>query len=445
MSKPWLQALLAGAITTIALSLPQAATAAGSDAKRVCVYTGHSIATLQQFDSLVGRDVDCVMVFSNSSTTWSDWENPWFLHASNPDSNWTAWATAPGTGRQLVISQNLFPSSENGSDWRTAGAAGDYEAHAQALARNLVAAGLGDAVIRLSPEANGDWNSDSVGDTQTEYDLWRQFWRNTVMAMRSVPGANFSFDWCINAHVRPIPLADFYPGDDVVDIVGIDAYDSGVPAGLPRWATIFGWTDGIKDALDFARAHGKPLSIPEWGVAPADTSLSGGDDPEYVDGIAGVVRDNPVAYHAYFYRYGYATQLAEGTASLEAYRRHFGDGGDSVEGATAPAPEPAPTPDPAPVPDPAPPPPGRTGGATAPPLPIPIEPPLPAGAAPSAGAPAATPPARKVKPVRRHRPHSQKPRHHRAHKRRHRVTRRRQTANRHARRRPSRPRSRHGR
>src|SRR5690348_7952016 len=107
MSKPWLQALLAGAITTIAMSLPQAASATAPDAKRVCVYTGHSIATLQQFDSLVGRDVDCVMVFSNSSTTWSDWENPWFLHAADPDNNWKAWATAPGSHRQLVISQNL--------------------------------------------------------------------------------------------------------------------------------------------------------------------------------------------------------------------------------------------------------------------------------------------------------------------------------------------------
>ncbi len=429
MSKPWLHALLAGALTTLALWLPQAASAAAPDAKRVCAYTGHSIATLQQFDALVGRNVDCAEIFSNSSTTWADWENPWFLHASNPDNDWKAWATAPGTSRQLVISQNLFPASENAWDWRTAGAAGDYEAHAQALARNLVAAGLGDAVIRLSPEANGDWNSDSIGSTKADFDLWREFWRNTVLAMRSVPGANFSFDWCINAHVRPIPLGDFYPGDDVVDIVGIDAYDSGVPIGQPRWATIFGWADGIEDVLDFSRAHGKPLSIPEWGVAPADSNLSGGDDPAYVDGIAGVVRQNPVAYQAYFYRYGYATQLAQGTASLEAYRRHFGDGGDSVAGAIVPPPDPAPLPS------------GVPGAQPAPAAPSPTAPPSPRASAPYGVAPKHH--VRKARPVRRHRPHRRKPKRHRAHIRRHRTTRQ-HAARRHGRRHPA-ARSRHAR
>ena len=300
------------------------------DTKRVCAYSAHSIATLDDFGALIGRDVGCAMVFNEGSATWSDWERPWFIHDTLPDNDWKAWATTPGVQRELVISQSLIPEAEKQGDWRRAGAAGNFVDHATALARNLVAAGLGDAVIRLAPEMNGDWNPDSIGNSETDFALWREFWRKTVLAMRAVPGAGFSFDWCINAHVRPIPLASFYPGDDVVDIVGIDAYDTGVPAGLPRWQTIFGRTDGLKDVVDFAQLHHKPLSIPEWGVAPTDTMSGGGDDAEYIDGIASVVRDHPTAYQAYFYKYGFATQLANGPASLAAYRRHFGDGGDSV-------------------------------------------------------------------------------------------------------------------
>ncbi len=43
--------------------------------------------------------------------------------------------------------------------------------------------------------------------------------------MRSVPGASFRFDWTINAGYRPIPFNDYYPGNDVVDIIGMDVYD----------------------------------------------------------------------------------------------------------------------------------------------------------------------------------------------------------------------------
>jgi hypothetical protein len=149
--------------------------------------------------------------------------------------------------------------------------------------------------------------------------------------MRSVPGAHFRFDWSVNAAWRPIPFKRFYPGDDVVDYIGIDAYDSGIHAMTRRWDVVFGRANGVRDAIAFARAHHKPLSIPEWGVGRRGLkSLAGGDDPAYVDGIASVVRRNRVAYQCYFYAHEWADQLAAGTRSLASYRRHFGARGDSV-------------------------------------------------------------------------------------------------------------------
>jgi beta-mannanase len=126
--------------------------------------------------------------------------------------------------------------------------------------------------------------------------------------------------------VRPIPLAQWYPGDDVVDIVGVDAYDVGVPGGQPRWATIYGRRGGVRDVVRFATAHHKPLSIPEWGVGPAGAKGSGGDDPEYVRGIERVLRDNRIAYQSYFFNAEWAQQLTAGPRSLAVYRRMLAGG-----------------------------------------------------------------------------------------------------------------------
>jgi hypothetical protein len=230
----------------------------------------------------------------------------------------------PGHQRELVISQTLIPMSLASSDWRSVGAAGGYTKYARELASNLVAAGLGHSILRLAPEMNGTWNIDNVGTTQRDMSQWAAFWRRTVQAMRSVSGAHFRFDLTINAAVRPIPLSDFYPGDSSVDIIGIDAYDQGVTAGESRWSTIYNRPDGIADALSFSRSHGKPLSIPEWGLSAPSLGEGGGDDPAYVNGIGALVRDNNVAYQSYFFNDQFASQLLLDTRSLRAYRGYFG-------------------------------------------------------------------------------------------------------------------------
>jgi len=305
------------------------------DTKTVCAYGYHHVSIFQHFERLVGRDIDCALVYNDASPDWAGWENPWFIHHPDPDLNWARWATAPGKGRQLIITQNLFPASlAHSRRWRAAGARGAYTGHARALARNLVSAGLGSSVIRLAHEANGTWYPDSIGSTNSDFRRWRRFWRKTVLAMRSVPGAHFRFDWTVNAGWRPIPFRKFYPGSDVVDIVGIDAYDSGVKSRTGRWRTVYGRRNGLRDAIRFARRHHKPLSIPEWGVGtPGLGSLAGGDDPSYVDGIAKVVRTKRVAYQSYFYAHEWADQFTTGTRSLASYRRHFGAAGDSVRAA----------------------------------------------------------------------------------------------------------------
>ena len=332
---------LCGSLTQAhASTTPQPASTASpagiiNNQKRVCVYDDNSVSGLSSFASLVGRQrVDCASVYDGSAN-WAGWVDPWFAgYQSNPDINFAQWVqNSPVTDRrQLIISQPLIPSGLAGTNWLAQGAAGDFTTYATQFAQNLIAAGEGDAVIRLSWEMNGTWNADSIGNTPTTDAEWVSFWRQTVFAMRAVPGAHFVFDWCPNNGYRNIPLANYYPGDDVVDVIGDDFYDTGVPAGTTnRFAYLSTLGGGLNTIIAFAKGHGKPLSIPEWGIEPVNTTDgAGGDDPGYIQGLASVIATNDVAFATYFYNYGFATELPAAPNSLGAFRAAFRDGGYAV-------------------------------------------------------------------------------------------------------------------
>lgn len=302
-----------------------------SDARRVCGYGRNTLGGLREFQRLVDRPLSCALVFVDSPD-WRGWERPYFLAPTNPGIAWAKWVRDGGGKRDLIVTQTLFPGPMPGPASLKAAAAGQYDSHARAFARALVDAGLSHAVIRLAHEANFRNSSDDLPPDRAGMRTWARAWRREVLAMKSVDGAHFRFDLTLNAAVAPIPLERFWPGDDVVDFVGIDAYDAGIRQPRDRWKVVYERPLGVRDVLRFARAHGKALTIPEWGVGPAGdpTILAGGDDPGYVDGLAGVVRDNRVAYQVYFFNHQWATELPRAPKSLRAYKRHFGVGGDAA-------------------------------------------------------------------------------------------------------------------
>ena len=308
------------ALATVALLA--LAPAAGAHARaRACVYAAHRHSTMRQFERLVGRPLDCAVVFNNAAPDWGSWERPWFVTHGDPDLNWGRWATAPGTSRLLVISQSLTPDSVLETDWRTLGARGRYDRHFTTLARNLVAAGLGRSVIRLAHEANYGGSKNPVGASRAQQGAWRRFWRRAVLAMRRVPGAHFRYDWTLNAAFEPVPLQRIYPGNDVVDIIGVDTYDAGLRASAGRWRKLASRPLGINDVARFAARHAKPISIPEWGLMPRGRRwLGGGDDPAYVDGLDRVLRTRRVAYQAYFFAHDTAATLRRSPRALRRVR-----------------------------------------------------------------------------------------------------------------------------
>jgi hypothetical protein len=296
------------------------------DSKTNCIYVKLG-AQLRQVDRDTGITYHCLETFSNENDTWSDWANPWVIQS---EFGYKAWLAADPTGRQIILTTNLVPtevSKEPG--WAAQCAAGDYDQYATELARHLAATGFGYSVIRLGAEMNGNWNAGSLGTTVTSWHQWGRCFAREVTAMRAVRGTHFLFDWDINADFRNIPLADFYPGNAYVDLIGIDAYDIGAPR-LPlpgmnnpaRWADLSAQPAGLDETEAFAVAHHKPLSFPEWA-----TGSSPGDDGSYVAHMGAFIAKHDVAFQCWFDDGDdeiLTLTPARAPRSLAAYRKAFG-------------------------------------------------------------------------------------------------------------------------
>ena len=93
-----------------------------------------------------------------------------------------------------------------------------------------------------------------------------------------------------------------YPGDAYVDYIGIDAYDAvwtayGAANPLRRWNDYYvNQTNALQWQVDFAKAHNKMLSMPEWGCC----GKNAGDDPFFVNQMAAWLKAHNYAYADYW-------------------------------------------------------------------------------------------------------------------------------------------------
>ena len=183
-----------------------------------------------------------------------------------------------------------------------AGADGDYDTVYTRLARVLVDNGQANAIIRPGWEFNGDWYRWGAAQDPAAY---ARYFRRIVSAMRAVPDAAFTFDWCLNLGRGTLDPDTAYPGDDYVDYIGADVYDHGWAPGYTdpatRWQTLVDQPYGLRWQRTFARTHGKRISFPEWGlVTRLDDDHGGGDNPYYITRMADWIAKYKPAYTAYF-------------------------------------------------------------------------------------------------------------------------------------------------
>jgi hypothetical protein len=101
-----------------------------------------------------------------------------------------------------------------------------------------------------------------------------------------------------------------WPGDSAVDVIGLDFYDGGYPAGevirtaaqqQAAWNTCRDQWDGLTGWRKLAAAHRKPLAFPEWGLHlwnDAGAYIGGGDNALLIREMAAWMKNAGVFMHA---------------------------------------------------------------------------------------------------------------------------------------------------
>jgi hypothetical protein len=289
-------------------------------APRLAVYQGNGcsgVKRLPEFTAWLGRKPDLMLDFF-AADTWQ---------ALHDDAGWTlgCWQKA---GMSAVFSVPMLP---HGKFSLREGATGAYDNHFRDLARELVRRGFGDAIIRLGWEFNGGWYPWMA---EKDPKMWVEYWRRIVSVMRSVPDAKLRFDWCPAQGVVHVKPDTVYPGDDVVDIIGQDLYNQTwtphIDTPEQRWDELVNMPYGLKWHREFARAHGKPESYPEWGTGTRPDGHGGGDDAYFIERMAEWLGGGNVAYHGYWdiAAPDFNARLSDGHQPLAArsFQRAFGQG-----------------------------------------------------------------------------------------------------------------------
>ncbi|KOU67272.1 hypothetical protein ADK57_16935 [Streptomyces sp. MMG1533] len=263
---------------------------------------------------------------------WSNIEGaPGFLDG------WARWRRAKDD-RMFVLNVPMLERNEEGvSDdevrWLLRqGAAGHFDQHFRALAERLVALKVPDTILVPGWEMNGTTYTHRCGP---DPEAWKKYWNNIVAAMRSVPGQEFRFDFTPSRGRDAVPWTECYPGDDTVDIIGMDAYDQ--PRGMPFDEQVRE-PYGLQAHVDFAGSHNKPISFPEWGL------FRNGDNAEYMRRMLAWIDEHKPLYNTLtdYCPHG-VWQCPTNPESSRVYR-------SALSGGTGePAPLPVPTAPPAPL------------------------------------------------------------------------------------------------
>lgn len=243
-------------------------------------YLGYS--QVQLMETSIGRPFDFTMKYVDDSS-WSAFELAFPSSLSPGD----------GTVRRIILSVPLqIPSI--GYNIHNA-AVGYNNVHYQAFANVIKANRSKIFSLRVGWEMNingWSWSTTHPG-------LYVQAYRNFATIMRATDHT-VPLDWC--PHIGPAQMGhlmeEYYPGDDVVDSVGLDWYQSDLNhlagGGFGNLLTWGGQGYGL-DWLDtFAAKHKKLISFGEYEGSNNDATVLS----QFIDWMD--TRQGRIAYHSYW-------------------------------------------------------------------------------------------------------------------------------------------------
>lgn len=290
---------------------------------------GNDHAAMATFEAEVDKftvAMGAAPLFMNSFTDFGHDPSTWGSNAG-----WSSWSWLQSKKAGILIPVVGVPLSDN-AHWSPnnvsffqAVIVGTYDAAYTAI---------GDAWLshfplvyfRLGYEANANFMPWSWSDNAATAALWVQAFQRVVGLLRACAkkaSKSVKIVWnpcCINW--TALDVRSVYPGDDAVDVHGIDVYSPTYPNGLYDWAgegrtfangtewaadpvnrahywhyqnanqwnphgQTVGWS--LQDALDFAKLRSKPVMLCETGSGGDDGNLGPIDEGAFPPVIAGVL------------------------------------------------------------------------------------------------------------------------------------------------------------
>jgi hypothetical protein len=254
---------------------------------------GFDPGAANRFEAWLGRPSDFNVEFL-TETAFTDYVKPDGTKVTDAltHAGWLTgvWQGAKRPDRNMMFSIPLATKQDRSL---ANVAAGNYDATYKAIAENIAKA-YPNAIIRIGWEFNADWYSWAAKGRAEDYiGAFRR-----VAAIFKTASRDFTIDWCpVNGFAANMPAESAYPGDDVVDVVGMDLYNDyrwGDHKDDPvqRWSWIRDFNHGLPWQAQFAAAHSKPMSLPEWGVNR--------DDPYFIEHMKEWISQHDYAYAAYW-------------------------------------------------------------------------------------------------------------------------------------------------
>jgi hypothetical protein len=291
-------------------------------------FAHNSPARVRFYESWLRQKMGIIMAYTETKD--------WSLLMESPGT-YLPWQ---GTAYAKVVSVPMLPSTPYDSpESRMAaldsGATGAFDPHWIQFAAILDSKyHLGDAYIRLGWEFNCAMCGWPWAPDRDHREQWIAYWKNIVRVIRkNAPQARIV--WCLGRDANdgrgsdPNGVHDslYYPGDEYVDVIGIDTFDSWPPArDEDVWRDqVLGGPSGLAFWSGFAKRHGKPLAIPEWGMV--DSSMEkrsfGGDNPFYIRKMFEFITDpgNRVLFQIYTGYFHGNNAMEKG---IRTYRNTFG-------------------------------------------------------------------------------------------------------------------------
>lgn len=203
-------------------------------------------------------------------------------------------------------------------------ASGSLDDEHQAIADRIAqAVGNKKIYIRVGWETDEGYpwsytNGSPPGTPDADPSVYKASWRRIAAIYKNtVP--NSVIVWNVLKNTRKA-VRDYYPGDDLVDVISIDIYDGygGTCENATKWAQNClgsynpdtGVSKGIGGILAFAKTRGKKIAVDEWGaVNSTRTSDHVSNNSYYVSAMFDFFMANKewIEYESYFNRAGGGT------------------------------------------------------------------------------------------------------------------------------------------